>query len=178
VSGQLLHARMGHLNSEYLYWLLKAVEDEFRLIWNKKAFCETCVLGKQRRIPNRQIPPTRALCPGQKIHMDLCGGGYSFASKELQSEAGFNELPASKGGAKYFIIWTDDFSRFRRTVPLKKKSEAEEEIQRWILELEAMGMRTEALRRDGGREFGSNRFKQWLRGRGIRMEDSAPYTPE
>jgi hypothetical protein len=51
-------------------------------------------------------------------------------------------------------------SRFRRTVPLMKKSEAEEEIQRWIVELKAMGMRVEALRKDGGREFRSSRFKQ------------------
>jgi transposase InsO family protein len=63
-------------------------------------------------------------------------------------------------------------------VPLKKKSDAEAEIERWILKMKAMGMRVEALRRDGGREFGSNRFRQWLRNRGIRMKDSAPYTPE
>jgi transposase InsO family protein len=39
-------------------------------------------------------------------------------------------------------------------------------------------MRVEALRKDGEREFDSSRFKQWLLNRGIRAEDSAPYTPE
>jgi hypothetical protein len=64
MSERLLYARMGHMNGEYLSWLPEAVEDEFRLVRTKKAFCEPCVLGKQHRQPNRRILPARALCPG------------------------------------------------------------------------------------------------------------------
>jgi hypothetical protein len=46
VSECLLYARIGHMNGEYLSWLPEAVEEEFRLIRIKKAFCEPYVLKK------------------------------------------------------------------------------------------------------------------------------------
>jgi len=120
---------------------------------------------------------SRAVHPDQRIHVDLCGGGYTFASKEAQAE-NFDELPISKGGAKFFIVITDEFSRFRRTIPLKRKNEAEKAIREWILELNAKGHKMEAICKDEGSEFGSRKFTKWLKSRGIREENSASYTPE
>jgi Reverse transcriptase (RNA-dependent DNA polymerase) len=110
--------------------------------------------------------------------MDLCGGGYTFAGREAQKQQGFQELPASEGGAKIFLVMTDDFSRFRKTVLLKYKSQADQAIREWILELAAKGYKTETLRKDGGGEFGSKKLTDWLKERGIQEEDSAAYTPE
>jgi Reverse transcriptase (RNA-dependent DNA polymerase) len=73
---------------------------------------------------------------------------------------------------------TDDFSRYRKTVPLKHKDEAEKAIQEFIAEIKAKGHRIEAIRKDGGTEFGSKKFDKWLKGKGIQIENSAPYTPE
>jgi hypothetical protein len=104
---------MGHLNQEYIRQLPRVAKQEFRIRFSKKEFCETCVMAKQRRMPSKE-PVERAKRPGQRIHVDLCGEGYTFASKELQKSAEFKELPASEGGAKYFIVITDDFSRCRK----------------------------------------------------------------
>jgi GAG-pre-integrase domain len=79
---RLLHRRLGHLNQEYIRQLPGAAKQDFRIRFSKKEFCETCVLAKQRRKPNKE-PTERAKRPGQRIHADLYGEGYTFASKEL-----------------------------------------------------------------------------------------------
>lgn len=175
VKESLLHKRMGHLNQDQLRMLTEVTDVVVKK--EKKDFCEACVVAKQHKKPNRE-PSTRSARPGQRIHVDLCGGGYTFALKEAQNEEEFAELPVSEGGAKSFIVMTDDYSRFRKTVPLKKKNEAEQAIKEFVMEIEAKGYRTEAIRKDGGKEFGSKRFEKWPRDKGIQIENSAPYTPE
>ncbi|ERF75333.1 hypothetical protein EPUS_00125 [Endocarpon pusillum Z07020] len=73
---------------------------------------------------------------------------------------------------------TDDFSRYRKTAVLKKKNEAEQAIKEFIAEIEAKGYRTEGIRKDRGTKFGSKKFDKWLKKKGVRIEDSALYTPE
>jgi transposase InsO family protein len=177
IKERLVHDRMGHLNQEFVRLLPKATNQAFRIRYEKRELCEPCVIAKQRRRPNRQ-PAERAKRPGQRIHADLCGGGYTFASKELQQTDGFEALPASESGAKFFIVMTDDFSRYRKTVPLKHKNKAEEAMEEFISEIEAKGHRIEAIRKDGGTEFSSKKFEKWLKKKGIQIEDSALYTPE
>jgi hypothetical protein len=62
---------------------------------------------------------------------------------------------------------TDDFSRYRKTVPLKHKNKAEEAMEEFISEIEAKGHRIEAIQKDGGTEFGSKKFEKWLKKKGI-----------
>jgi transposase InsO family protein len=174
---RLLHRRMRHLNYGGVSLLPETAKEEFQVRTHKKELCEVCVMAKRKWKPNR-VPAERAKRVGQRIHADLCGGGYTFASKELQQSAEFEKLPSSEGGAKYFIVITDDFSRYCKTVPLKHKNEAEEAIKELINEIEAKEHRTEAIRKDGGGEFGSKKFDKWLKEKGIKIEDSAPYTPE
>ena len=122
------------MNSEYVRMLLKSARSEFRVRFEKQGVCETCIVAKQKRRPSREAVK-RAERPGQRIHADTCGGGYSFVSKEVQESAEFEDLPASEGGAKYFIVMTDDFSRYRKTVVLKKKNEVEQAIKEFIAEI-------------------------------------------
>jgi Reverse transcriptase (RNA-dependent DNA polymerase) len=174
----LLHARFGHINKEYLRAIPNAVADLIVLAPGKKTFCEPCVLGRQRRRPNRTMQVMRATKVGQKLHMDLCGGGYTFASRETQEGEGFSELPASQGGAKLFLVITDDYSRWRSVVPMKKKSDTVDEVMKYVIELKTKGMAVEAVRCDGGGEFVNERLSKWLGWNGIKMEKSSPYTPE
>ena len=51
---KLLHRRMGHLNQEYVRLLPKAVKQDFRIKLEKKELCESCIIAKQRRKPNRE----------------------------------------------------------------------------------------------------------------------------
>ena len=173
----LLHRRMGHLNREFVRMLPQAARQEFQIKFEKQTLCETCVLSKHKKKANRE-PVERAERPGQRIHVDLCGGGYTLATRDMQKTVGFEELPASEGGARYFIVMTDDFSRYRKTVTVKKKNDAMVAIREFMAEIEAKGYKIEAIRKDGGTEFGSKAFERWLRGKGVKCEDSAPYTPE
>jgi hypothetical protein len=65
--------------------------------------------------------------------------------KELQQLEEFKALPASKSGAKFFIIITNNFSCYYKTVSLKHKNKAEEAIKEFISKIEAKGHRTEAI---------------------------------
>jgi hypothetical protein len=55
---------------------------------------------------------------------------------------------------------TDNFSRYRKTVPLKHKNKAEEAMEEFISKIEAKGHRIEAIQKDGGIEFSSKKFKK------------------
>jgi hypothetical protein len=63
-------------------------------------------------------------------------------------------------GAKYFIMITNDFSRYRKIVSLKYKDEAEKVIQEFITKIKAKEYRIEAIRKDGGTEFRSKKFEK------------------
>jgi len=115
LSEQLIHQRLGHLNSEFVRLLPEASGRQFELKYEKKEFCEPYIFGKQRRRPNRE-PATspKALRPSQRIHVNLCGGGSTFASKEAQIAENFDELPISEGGAKFFMVMSPQ--RFEKRV--------------------------------------------------------------
>jgi transposase InsO family protein len=73
---------------------------------------------------------------------------------------------------------TNDFSRYRKSISLKLKNEVEQAIKEFIAEIEAKEYRIKIIRKDEGTEFGSAKFKKWLKEKGIKEEDSAPYTLE
>lgn len=152
VEEDILHRRMGHLNRDYVRQLNRVAAKPTSIRYSKKSFCEICKLAKQTRASHKE-PVTRATRVGQRIHADLCGGGYTLASKQLQEETDFATWPVSEGGAKLFIVLTDDFSRYRKVVPLKSKDGAATAIQNFIQAIEAKGQRTESFRCDGGGEF-------------------------
>lgn len=76
---------------------------------NKKYnYCEACVKGKMHQRP---YPPLKEIKSKQKLELvytDVCG--------PMQTQ--------SHGRNRYFITFTDDYSRCCKTYFLKKKSEA------------------------------------------------------
>ena len=69
--------------------------------------CEACVLGKmQKKLFPRQSQH-RATKPYEIVLSDVCG--------QMQVE--------SKGGGRYMLTFTDDFSRYTTAYPIKSKSE-------------------------------------------------------
>jgi transposase InsO family protein len=85
----------------------------------------------------------------------------------------------SPKGAKYFVIFKDDFSGYVFIHFIKLKSEVEalfrQLVQRILVET---GQHVVILRSDNGGEYFSNAFEEWLKERGIKHESSAPKTPE
>lgn len=165
------------MNFDYVQQLPETSAEPFQIKEQEKSFCEPCVVAKQRKKPSK-VPAERVRWPDQRIHLDLCGGGYTLAPKELQKTPEFEDLPISVGGAKFFMVITDDCSRLRKAVPLRHKHETEEAVKDWILEFEAAGIKTESIRLDEGTEFGSKKFNEWRRQKGIQLEPSASYTPK
>ena len=84
-----------------------------------------------------------------------------------------------KGGFKYFITFTDDFSRFGYVYLMKHKSETFEvfkEIQNEVQN--QLGKTIKALRSDRGGEYLSQEFVDHLKQCGIVSQLTPPGTPQ
>lgn len=103
------HTRLGHVNEHILKEMLSK-EIVHGLDFDSKesiGLCEVCIKGKQtqRSFPQREEVKTSSTL--EIIHTDICGP----------------MRVSSKGGAKYFITFIDDKSRWCE-IFLEKKSEA------------------------------------------------------
>lgn len=124
--------------------------------------CTGCSYGKHQR---HQFPigRNRATYTGQLIHSDLCGPMER----------------ATPSGALYFVLFIDDYSGWRFIYFLRYKSDAASKFMELINVIRGeTGNLVRTLRTDGGGEWSSNVFAEWLTRKGIRHESSAPHTPE
>jgi transposase InsO family protein len=117
--------------------------------------------GKMRRslFPTGR---TRAVQIVQLIHSDVCGPMHF-------------ETP---GGAKFFVLFQNDYSGYRAVYFLKFKSEVADHFKEYADHLYTeTGQRIHTLRSDNGGEFTRQSFQEWMSKRGIRAETSTPHTP-
>ena len=81
------------------------------------------------------------------VHKDVCG--------PMSTQA--------KGGHKYFITFTNDYSRFDYMYLMKQKSEAFEKFKEFKAEVEnQLGKCIKAIRSDRGGEYLLGDFKDYL----------------
>ena len=126
-------------------------------------FCEPCVLGKSTKLKFPKKSEFRATRTLQLIHTDVCGP----------------ISPESPGGSKYFLTFTDDYSRVTWVIPLKQKSQVFEELKAFIEYQEKVRRQSvECIRSDNGGEYTSNQIESWLKGKRIRHEKTVPYCPQ
>lgn len=158
------HRRLGHLNSDSLRKTKNAVEgmsyDENSII--SKSTCKTCCEGKQCRLPFTSSD-TRSTELLNVVHSDLCG----------PMEA------TSLGGASYFLLFVDDFSRMTFIYFLKHKNE----VLKYFKEFKALAenqtnRKVKTFRTDNGKEFCNTAFDDYLKKFGIVHQKSNPYTPQ
>src|SRR5947199_400514 len=122
----------------------------------------TCIQGHQIRNLS-DTPMRRRTVPGDLIHSDICGW----------------ITPNSIGGARYFLTFIDDATRYTFLYPLKSKT-AKEVRDSFLLfrnEFEQNGRRIKSLRTDGGGEY-RKEMVELCKELGIKHEETAPYTPE
>ncbi|KAJ9537478.1 hypothetical protein OSB04_030211 [Centaurea solstitialis] len=127
----LWHCRLGHINKKRVELLLKG---GFLGTFNYKPFhnCESCLSGKMTKQPfNKENERATDLL--EIIHTDVCGPFSHVA----------------RGGYRYFITFTDDFSR-----------------------------KIKFLRSDRGGEYLSDEFDNHLMECGIVSQLTPPYTPQ
>ena len=99
--------------------------------------CEGCVLGKLHRNLFPKKSNNRATRPSEIIHSDVCG--------PMQVE--------SKGGSRYLVTFTDDYSRYTTVYFFKRKDEVLSKFQEYVTIVENQsenGGHVKVLRSDNG----------------------------
>lgn len=125
--------------------------------------CESCVLAKQSRLPFPSGESWRARTPLQLVHTDICG--------PLD--------PISNGGNKYFITFTDDFSRKTWVYFLKEKAAALMIFKNFKSQVEVESQHNlMMIRSDKGGEYTSKAFQDFRKANGVRHQLTTTYTPQ
>ena len=163
---QLWHERMGHVHHAGLQQMARKriVKGlEIRPSGGDSPACEGCVMGKMPRTAIPKESASRAEGILDLVHTDIAG-----------------PLPVmSKGGARYFVTFIDDMSRWTTAYPIRTKCECFSYFKRFQRSAERLtGRKIKALRSDGGGEYTSNEFKDYLEQSGIAQQLTVPYTPQ
>lgn len=158
------HRRFGHLNFDDLKRLQieNMVCGLSKTLTDSLKSCETCAKAKIHQVSH---PPStrRASAVLELIHSDICGP---------------MNLP-SLGGARYFITFIDDKTRYCEVKMLKQKSDALQAFKEYVRRVERQtGYRVKTLRTDNGREYMSGEFTAFLKTLGIKRELTVQYTPQ
>jgi hypothetical protein len=160
------HERFAHVNEEIIIRMangegvsgMEVIKDGKKIL-NP---CHGCSLGKMHKLPF-ETSKSITTQVGELIHSDVVG--------PMQV--------SSPNGARYYILFKDDFSRYKTVYFMKLKSEAIDCTKLFTKKTECeTGKRVRMLRSDNGGEFTGNEFKQWLSEQGIMMQTSAAHTPE
>ncbi|KAJ9566849.1 hypothetical protein OSB04_002815 [Centaurea solstitialis] len=157
----LWHCRLGHINKKRVELLQKGGllgTFDFKPFSN----CESCLSGKMTKHPfNKDNERANDLL--EIIHTDVCG--------PFSHEA--------RGGYRYFITFTDDFSRYGYVYLIRHKSEAFEKFKEFQSEVQnQLDRKIKFLRSDRGGEYLSLEFDSHLRECGIVSQLTPPYTPQ
>lgn len=165
-SQNLWHFRLGHLNVNDMKRMVNQNMvtglDKLKVNIDER-FCEPCVLGKQTRLPyppRKEIRSERIL---ELVHTDVSGP---------MSE------PAHDG-SRFFVAFTDDFSRASMVYCMKQKSDVFDKFQQYVAMAEAQhGQRIAKLQLDNGGEYCSREFKSFCADKGIQLKYTVPHNPE
>jgi transposase InsO family protein len=84
----------------------------------------------------------------------------------------------SRGGARYFVTFIDDFSKKTHVYLLKAKGVFDKCKAYKALVENQTDMKIKTLRSVNGGEFVSKRFDDFLHECGIKRQTTAPYTPQ
>jgi len=125
--------------------------------------CDSCLAGKQRRLPFPKAAKYRVAERLELVHGDLCGP----------------ITLATHGGRRYFLLLVDDSNRYMWLRLLTSKDEAADAIKVVKESAEAeSGRRLQVLRTDRDGEFTAVQFAEYYAGEGVRCHLTAPYSPQ
>lgn len=156
----LWHERLGHQHISRVKEILTKMNIRFPNRSN--FFCESCLFGKQHRLPFKPTG-TSAVLPGNIIHTDTCG--------PMQER--------SIGGSRYFVLFKDDYSHYRTIYFMKAKSEVKRILEKYLKVVKMdTNFDVKVMRSDNGTEFVNVDVTKILEERGIRHQRTVPYSPE
>jgi len=127
-----------------------------------KCDCESCIKCKLARKPFTPNTTSRATEPLQLLHSDIC-----------------SPLETAIGWGRYMLLFIDDSPRHTDEYILKYKSERLEKFKEWkALREKKSGKQVKRFHTDGGGEYTSKKFAEYLKSEGILKETTTPYTPQ
>ncbi|RVX16420.1 Retrovirus-related Pol polyprotein from transposon TNT 1-94 [Vitis vinifera] len=158
----LWHRRLGHMSEKGMKMLLsKGKLPELKSI--DFDMCESCILGKQKKVSFLKTSRTPKAEKLELVHTDLWGPSPV----------------ASLGGSRYYITFIDDSSRKVWVYFLKNKSDVFVTFKKWKVMVETeTGLKVKCLRSDNGGEYIDGGFSEYCAAQGIRMEKTIPGTPQ
>ncbi|KAK4411870.1 Retrovirus-related Pol polyprotein from transposon TNT 1-94 [Sesamum angolense] len=160
-NAQIWHVRLGHISQDRMKGLVDLKSVEIDNLDNLPAY-ESCLKGKMTRKP---FVGQSKLANGllNLIHTDFCG--------PLNTQG--------RGRFSYFIIFTDDHSRYSYVYLMRYKSEAFVRFKEFRLEVENQTCRKiKTLRSDRSGEYLSGEFIDYLKENGIVSQWTPPETPQ
>jgi hypothetical protein len=156
----LSHCRLAHVGLKALEILPKIITDV--LTMTGKCDCNSCIKCKLTRKPFTPNTTSRDSEPLQLAHSDICG-----------------LMQTAIGGGRYMLLLLDDPTRHPDVYILKYKSEDLEKFKEWKpLREKELGKQVKRFRTDGGGEYTSKKFAEYLKSEGILQETTALYTPQ
>jgi transposase InsO family protein len=160
------HERLGHASRSQLKYLVEqGIIKDFNLVElkNYKLGCVACEKGKMTRMSFSKRKDRNSTCIGDVIHSDVCGP----------------ITPIALGGYRYFVTFTDDYSRFTWVTLIKHKDEVFSLFKNLYNELKTQkGVKIKKLVSDGGGEYISRVFENYLLKKGIESEFTPKNTPQ
>ena len=163
-SADLWHRRLGHLGKQQMREVAsKELARGMTISKNDElSFCESCIEGKLHRKPFKCVGGIRSTRKLQCVHSDVCG--------PMPTE--------SLGQKRYFVLFTDDYSRCCQVYFMRHKSEVLHKFKEFeALATNESGLSISTLRTDNGGEYVSKEFEEFLKSKGIRHELTVPYSP-
>ena len=126
-------------------------------------FCESCVLGKQRRVSFVKTGREPVKQKLELVHTDVWGP----------------TSVSSISGRQYFFTFIDDHSRKVWVYFLKHKSEVFDTFKKWKAMVETeTGLKVKKLHSDNGGEYENTEFKKFCFQNGIKLSRTVPGTPQ
>jgi len=119
----------------------------------KSKVCKACVRDKQRKRPlnTRRNPYRHSTKPFDLVHSDIC------------------EMPEDYDGSRYFITFTDDYTRTTFVKHLQTKNEAFQAFKDFYAFIQTQfDVTIQRIRSDNGGEYASKRFQDEMTKKGMK----------
>jgi len=154
-----LHETFGHANVESLKKLV-ATTTGLELSSRDNFSCEVCLLGNSQKQISR-VSPNRATYAFQRVHVDIVG--------PMANSGDRNE--------RYWVIYTDDYTRFRWIDTVESKSDCTTSLLRFLRMIKTQHRVNVAIvHLDNDNVLINHKTKAELSSAGTVFEPSTPYT--
>lgn len=157
IHSSIWHNRLGHPSSDVSSRLSSTIGSKVSF----RNFCSECALSKSHRLPfenNRSFADS----PFYVVHSDVW-------SSSTSSTCGF----------KYYVLFTDEFSRYSWIYPMHRKNEVLTHFKKLVSKIQTLfGITIKFLQSDNGSEYVNHEFTKYCNSLGIQQRFSCPHTPQ